>query len=49
MATCDLQPAHRSLTLRAAMSLAFKHKNYKTASHIAQYLIKHLESAPPGS
>jgi hypothetical protein len=30
MAMCDLQPAHRSLTLRAAMSLSYKHKNYIT-------------------
>lgn len=30
MAMCDLQPAHRSLTLRAAMSLSYKNKNYLT-------------------
>ncbi|CAD8067799.1 unnamed protein product [Paramecium sonneborni] len=46
MSMCDLQPAHRSLTLRAAMSLSYKNKNYITGSQLAQQLIKLLEQAP---
>ncbi|CAD8059894.1 unnamed protein product [Paramecium primaurelia] len=49
MAMCDLQPIHRSLTLRAAMSLAYKHKNYLTGAQVAKYLLKLLEKAPQGS
>ncbi|CAK75912.1 unnamed protein product (macronuclear) [Paramecium tetraurelia] len=49
MAMCDLQPIHRSLTLRAAMSLAYKHKNHLTGAQVARYLLKLLEKAPQGS
>ncbi|CAK73366.1 unnamed protein product (macronuclear) [Paramecium tetraurelia] len=49
MAMCDLQPVHRSLTLRAAMSLSYKNKNYLTGSQVAQQLIKLLEQAPKGA
>ncbi|CAK75525.1 unnamed protein product (macronuclear) [Paramecium tetraurelia] len=49
MAMCDLQPIHRSLTLRAAMSLAYKHKNHLTGAYVAKYLLKLLEKAPQGS
>ncbi|CAD8067026.1 unnamed protein product [Paramecium sonneborni] len=49
MAMCDLQPIHRSLTLRAAMSLAYKYKNHLTGAQVAKYLLKLLEKAPQGS
>ncbi|CAD8153104.1 unnamed protein product [Paramecium octaurelia] len=49
MAMCDLQPIHRSLTLRAAMSLAYKQKNHLTGAQVARYLLKLLEKAPQGS
>jgi coatomer protein complex subunit alpha (xenin) len=37
---CNLQPTHLSLTLGAAMSAAFKAKNYRTASNFAKRLLE---------
>jgi len=37
---CNLQPIHLSLTLGAAMSAAFKAKNYKTAAGFAKRLLE---------
>eukprot|EP00667_Euglena_gracilis_P000339 EG_transcript_339 len=37
---CNLQPTHLSLTLGAAMSAAFKAKNYKTAAGFAKRLLE---------
>ena len=37
---CKLQPQHQILTLRTALNLFFKIKNYKTASSFAQRLIE---------
>ncbi len=37
---CNLQPIHKILTLRTALNLFFKLKNYKTASVFAQRLLE---------
>lgn len=37
---CNLQPIHKILTLRTALNLFFKLKNYKTASIFAQRLLE---------
>lgn len=37
---CNLQPQHRILTLRTAVNLFFKMKNYKTAGSFAQRLLE---------
>jgi hypothetical protein len=37
---CNLQPVHLILTLRTALNLFFKLKNYKTAASFAQRLLE---------
>jgi len=37
---CSLQPVHQVLTLRTALNLAFKLKNYKTAGSFARRLLE---------
>jgi hypothetical protein len=37
---CNLQPVHQILTLRTALNLFFKLKNYKTAASFAQRLLE---------
>ena len=37
---CNLQPVHLMLTLRTAMNLAFKLKNYRSASSFARRLLE---------
>jgi coatomer protein complex subunit alpha (xenin) len=42
---CNLQSSHTMLSLRSAMSVAYKIKNYKTASSFAKRLLE-LNPAP---
>lgn len=37
---CNLQPVHQILTLRTALNLFFKLKNYKTAASFARRLLE---------
>lgn len=37
---CNLQPIHMILTLRTALNLFFKLKNYKTAASFARRLLE---------
>ena len=37
---CSLQPVHQILTLRTALNLFFKLKNYKTAASFARRLLE---------
>lgn len=37
---CDLQPIHQVLTLRTAVNLFYRLKNYKTAASFAQRLLE---------
>merc|ERR1719228_3115418 len=37
---CNLQPVHQVLTLRTALNLAFKLKNFKTAGGFARRLLE---------
>lgn len=39
-ANCNLQPIHKILTLRTALNLFFKLKNFKTAMVFAQRLLE---------
>ena len=43
---CQLQPVHLQLTLRSAMTAAFKSKNFQTASIFAHRL---LQLTPPAN
>lgn len=49
MALCNLQPSHRSLTLRSTLSLAYKLKNFITGAQIAKKLLALLKNAPEGA
>ncbi|CAK95037.1 unnamed protein product (macronuclear) [Paramecium tetraurelia] len=44
MATIDLQPGHRILTLRQALSISYKQKNFITCQMIAKKLIELLKN-----
>ncbi|CAD8090002.1 unnamed protein product [Paramecium sonneborni] len=44
MATIDLQPGHRILTLRQALSISYKQKNFITCQQIAKKLIELLKN-----
>ena len=43
MACCSLQPAHRILTLRSAMALAFKMQDFIYAAFFAKKIIQIAE------
>ncbi|CAD8089698.1 unnamed protein product [Paramecium sonneborni] len=44
MATIELQPSHRILTLRQALSISYKQKNFITCQSIAKKLIELLKN-----
>ncbi|CAD8059253.1 unnamed protein product [Paramecium primaurelia] len=44
MATIELQPSHRILTLRQALSISYKQKNFITCQQIAKKLIELLKN-----
>lgn len=46
MSLMNLQPIHRVLTLRSALSACFKAKNYITCSFIARRLLKLFQEHP---
>ncbi len=43
---CQMQPAHLQLSLRSAMTILYKSKNYATSSLMARRLI---ELSPPAN
>lgn len=46
MSMCKLQPSHQSLTLRSAITFAYKYKNYITCSALCKKFLELVTSSP---